>query len=473
MTLNQLNIKEAQSGLKKKQFSSMELTEACLEQIEKDDPKINAFITLDKKAALAQAETVDAEIKQNAAVFQTKPLLGIPLGIKDLFSTRGMKTTAGSKVLTDYYPVYDATVVRKLKAAGGIILGKTNLDAWAHGSSGENSDFGPTKNPWNLDYVPGGSSSGSAAALAAEMCLASTGTDTGGSIRLPASFCGVVGLKPTYGRVSRYGIIAMASSLDSIGHFAKSVTDAALILGVTAGQDPFDATTPDIKVPDYFQDLAKGVKGIKIGLPKEYFQQGLDPEVKKVVLKAVEQFERLGAKTVSVSLPHSAYALAVYYIIQPAEVSSNLARYDGIRFGFPRDRFSEEAKRRIILGTFTLSSGYYEAYYLKAMQVRTLIQEDFVQAFKKVDVLMAPVSPTLPFKLGEKIKDPLQMYLSDIYTVTANLAGLPGLSLPAGLVKGLPVGFQLLGPQFKEDCLLRVGAAYEQAATWPRKGAKR
>ena len=473
MTLNQLTIKEAQSGLKKKQFSSMELTEACLEQIEKDDPKINAFITLDKKAALAQAETVDAEIKQNAAVFQTKPLLGIPLGIKDLFSTRGIKTTAGSNVLTDYYPVYDATVVRKLKAAGGIILGKTNLDAWAHGSSGENSDFGPTKNPWNLDYVPGGSSSGSAAALAAEMCLASTGTDTGGSIRLPASFCGVVGLKPTYGRVSRYGIIAMASSLDSIGHFAKSVADVALILGVTAGQDPFDSTTPNIKVPDYLQGLTKGVKGLKIGLPKEYFQQGLDPEVKKVVLKAVEQFERLGAKTITVSLPHSAYALAVYYIIQPAEVSSNLARYDGIRFGFPRDRFSEEAKRRIILGTFTLSSGYYEAYYLKAMQVRTLIQEDFVQAFKKVDVLMAPVSPTLPFKLGEKIKDPLQMYLSDIYTVTANLAGLPGLSLPAGLVKGLPVGIQLLGPQFREDLLFRAGDAYEKAVNWPRKKPKK
>ncbi|MCJ7792503.1 MAG: Asp-tRNA(Asn)/Glu-tRNA(Gln) amidotransferase subunit GatA [Candidatus Marinimicrobia bacterium] len=473
MKLNQLTIKEAQSGLRKRQFSAVELTQACLEQIEKEDPKINAFITLAKKAALAQAEAVDVEIKQNPEIFKEKPLLGIPMGIKDLFSTQGMKTTAGSKVLDDYFPVYDATVIKKLKAAGAIILGKTNLDAWAHGSSGENSDFGPTKNPWNLDYVPGGSSSGSAVALAAEMCLASTGTDTGGSIRLPASFCGVVGLKPTYGRVSRYGIIAMASSLDSIGHFAKSVADAALILGVTAGQDHFDATTPDIKVPDYLQDLAKGVKGIKIGLPKEYFQQGLDPEVKKMVLKAVEQFERLGAKTVSISLPHSAYALAVYYIIQPAEVSSNLARYDGIRFGFPRDRFSDEAKRRIILGTFTLSSGYYEAYYLKAMQVRTLIREDFTQAFKKVDVLMAPVSPTLPFKLGEKIKDPLQMYLSDIYTVTANLAGLPGLSLPAGLVKGLPVGFQLLGPQFREDCLFRVGAAYEQAAAWPRRGPKR
>ncbi|OGV89467.1 aspartyl/glutamyl-tRNA amidotransferase subunit A [Microgenomates group bacterium RBG_19FT_COMBO_39_10] len=465
MELNQLTIQEAREGLKKEKFSSEELTKACLRQVKKLDKKINAFITVCEKEALEQAREAD-KIKSD------KPLWGIPIGIKDIYSTRGIKTTAGARVLDDYIPVYDATAVKRLKEAGAIVLGKTNMDAWAHGASGENSDYGPTKNPWNLEYVPGGSSSGSGAALASAMCLAATGTDTGGSIRQPASFCNLVGLKPTYGRVSRYGIIAMASSLDSIGHFTRSVTDSALILGVTAGQDSFDATTPDIPVSDYLKNIKKGVKGLKIGIPKEYFLSSLDKDVKKTIEKVLEKFESLGAKLISVSLPHTSDALAVYYIIQPAEVSSNLARYDGIRYGFPRDRFSDEAKRRIMLGTFTLSTGYYEAYYLKAMRVRTLIKEDFNQAFNQVDVLITPVSPTPAFKLGEKIDDPLKMYLSDVLTVTANLAGLPGLAIPAGFVKGLPVGIQILGPQFSEELLFRTGYAYEQATKWYQRRPK-
>jgi len=465
MELNQLTIQEAREGLKKKKFSSEELTKACLKQIKRLDKKINAFITVCEKEVLEQAREAD-RLKSD------KPLWGIPVGIKDIYSTRGIRTTAGAKVLDDYIPVYDATAVKRLKEAGAIILGKTNMDAWAHGASGENSDYGPTKNPWNLKYVPGGSSSGSGAALAAAMCLAATGTDTGGSIRQPASFCNLVGLKPTYGRVSRYGIIAMASSLDSIGHFTRSVIDSALMLDITAGKDSFDATTPDIPVPNYLKNIKKGIKGLKVGVPKEYFLGSLDKEVKKIAEKALKEFESLGAKLISVSLPHTSHALAVYYIIQPAEVSSNLARYDGIRYGFPRDRFSDEAKRRIMLGTFTLSTGYYKAYYLKAMQVRTLIKEDFEKAFEKADVLVAPVSPTPPFKLGEKVNDPLKMYLSDVLTVTANLAGLPGLAIPAGFVKGLPVGIQILGPQFREELLFQAGYVYEQATNWHQRKPK-
>ena len=398
--------------------------------------------------------------------------MGIPIAVKDIFCTKGIKTTAGSKVLEDYIPVYDSTVVKRLKDVGAIILGKTNMDAWAHGSSGENSDFGATRNPWDFEYVPGGSSSGSAAALAADMALLATGTDTGGSIRLPASFCSLVGLKPTYGRVSRYGIIAMASSLDSIGHFTKNIIDSAIILNITAGQDSYDATTPRTPVPDYTKNLKKGIKGLKIGIPKEYFIKGLNKEMEKKVKETIKKLEKLGARLVNISLPHTEYALAVYYIIQPSEVSSNLARYDGIRFGFSRDRFADEARRRIMLGTYALSAGYYEAYYLKAMQVRSLIKKDFDEAFQKVDVLMAPVSPTLPFKLGEKVNDPLQMYLSDIFTVTANLAGIPGLSIPIGFIpsassgQALPVGIQILGPQFSEELLFQVGYAYEEKTQW-------
>ena len=343
------------------------------------------------------------------------------------------------------------------------------MDAWAHGSSGENSDFGVTQNPWREGFVPSGSSSGSAACVAADLAPAATGTDTGGSIRLPASFCNLVGLKPTYGRVSRYGIIAMSSSLDAIGHLTKTVYDSALLLNVTAGKDKADATTPKTDVPDYTQNLGKSIKGLKIGLPKQYFQDGLDKEVLLQTQKAVKVFQDLGANIVEIDLPHTKYALAIYYIIQPAEVSSNLARYDGIRYGLDRTYFGNEAKRRIMLGAFSLSSGYWDAYYLKAMKVRTLIKDDFENAFKKVDLILTPTSPTLPFKIGQKIKQPLQMYLSDIFTVTANLAGIPGLNLPSGFVDGLPTGIQLLGPQFSEDLLFQAGFQYEQKTNFYQK----
>ena len=469
MELNQLTIKQAKEGLRNKKFSSVELTKSCLEQVKKHDKNLNAFITVTEKEALEQAKKAD-KLLSNLTIeqFNNYPLLGIPIAFKDLFSTKGIKTTAASKVLENYIPPYDATVVEKLKDAGVVIVGKTNCDAWAHGSSGENSDFGPTKNPWNKEYVPGGSSSGSAASVAADMCLASTGTDTGGSIRLPASFCNVVGLKPTYGRVSRYGIIAMASSLDSIGHFTKTVEDSSILLNVTAGKDLMDTTTPDVKVADYAKNLNEGIKGIKIGVPKEYFIKSLDPKIKEKLEQALKMLEEEGADILEISLPHTEYAVACYYIIQPAEVSSNLARYDGIRYGNDRSFFGDEAKRRIMLGAYTLSAGYYEAYYKKAMQVRTLIKQDFDKAFEKVDVIIAPVSPTPPWKIGEKINDPLKMYLSDIFTITANLAGIPGLSVPIGFIDNLPVGMQILGPQFSESRLFQVGHAFEQKTMFYR-----
>jgi len=470
--LNQLTIKETREGLARKKFSSLELTKDCLAQIKKHNKKINAFITVCEKEALEEAKAADKTISSQSSALSHQPLLGIPIGVKDLYLTKGIKTTAGSKVLDDYLPQYSATVVERLERAGAIIIGKTNLDAWAHGSSGENSDYGATRNPWNLDYVPGGSSSGSAAALAASMCLAATGTDTGGSIRLPASFCNLVGLKPTYGRVSRYGVVAMASSIDSIGHFSRSVFDAALILNLTAGYDPHDATTPKKEVPDYTKEIGEGVKGLKIGIPSEFFGEGLDDKVKEIVEGAIKKMEELGARIIKISLPHTQYALAAYYIIQPSEVSSNLARYDGIRYGFPREKFADEAKRRIMLGTFALSTGYYEAYYLKAMKVRTLIKKDFDKAFSKVGVILAPVSPTPPFKLGEKVEDPLKMYLSDVLAVPANLAGIPGLTMPAGFINGLPIGIQFLGPQFSEELLFQVGGAYEQATDWQQRRPK-
>ncbi|MBF8250094.1 MAG: aspartyl/glutamyl-tRNA amidotransferase subunit [Candidatus Levybacteria bacterium] len=474
MNLNQLTIKESREGLKAKKFSSVELTEACLVQIKKHNKELNAFITVTEKEALEQAKKAD-ELASSGSVrslasqgqaLEPQSLLGIPIALKDMFSTKGIRTTAASNILKDYIPQYDATVVKKLKDAGAIIIGKLNHDAWGHGASGENSDFGATKNPWDAEYVPGGSSSGSAVSVASDMCIASTGTDTGGSSRLPAAFCNAVGLKPTYGRVSRYGIIAMASSLDSIGHLTKTVEDSALMLNITAGQDSNDATTPNQKVPDYREYLKNGVKGIRIGKPKEYFIQGVDNQIKQLTDDALRKYEMLGAEIIDISLPHTEYANPCYYIIQPAEVSSNLARYDDIRFGQDRSNFGEEAKRRIMLGTYTLSAGYYDAYYKKAMQVRTLIKKDFDEAFKKVDAIITPVSPTLPWKLGEKIDDPLKMYLSDIFTVTANLAGIPGLSVPIGFSKGLPVGMQILGRQFSEAKLFQIGYAYEQATEW-------
>src|SRR3990167_8998357 len=463
MKLNELTITQAREGLQQKKFSSVELTKACLDRIKQVDGKINAFVTVTEEEALEHAKHAD-KLLNNITIeqYNNYPLLGIPIGLKDMYMTKGIRTTAASKVLENYIPQYDATVVTKLKNAGAIIIGKTNCDAWAHGSSGENSDFGPTKNPWNIEYVPGGSSSGSAAAIAADMTIASTGTDTGGSIRLPANFTNTVGLKPTYGLVSRYGIIAMASSLDSIGHFTKTVEDSAIFLNVTAGNDPKDATTTQKEVPNYLADLNKGVKSLKIGVPKEYFTQGLDSNIKKNVEGAIKKFEELGAETVEISLPHTEYSLACYYIIAPSEISSNLARYDGIRYGNDRSNFGDEAVRRIILGTFTLSSGYYDAYYKKAMQVRTLIKRHFEQAFEKVDAIISPVSPTPPWKIGEKTDDPLAMYLSDALTVTANLAGIPGLAVPSGFIGDLPTGFQILGPQFSEKLLFKIGHAFEQ-----------
>jgi aspartyl-tRNA(Asn)/glutamyl-tRNA(Gln) amidotransferase subunit A len=462
MELTQLSISQIQEGLKKKKFSSFEVVKSSLKKIKDDNPKLNAFLSVCEREALIEAQKADGLLNHQASVFKQQPLLGIPIAVKDIFCTKGIKTTAASKVLENYIPAYDATAVKKLKKAGAIIIGKTNLDAWAHGSSGENSDFGITKNPWREDYVPGGSSSGSAVAVAAQMAFGAIGTDTGGSIRLPASFCGVLGLKPSYGRISRYGVIAMASSLDTVGCFGKETMDLAILLQIMSGGDKYDATSLNQPVPNYQQRLWGNKQNLKIGLPKEYFSQGLDRKVEEKVRKAINKLEKLGAKIIEVSLPHSHYALAAYYIIQSSEVSSNLARYDGIRYGFGRASFGDEAKRRIMLGTYALSAGYYEAYYLKAMKVRSLIRKDFDEVFKKVDVLLTPVSPTLPFRIGEKTIDPLKMYLSDIYTVTANLAGIPGLSLPAGKVDNLPVGFQLLGPQLSEELLFQIAYQYEQ-----------
>lgn len=459
MDIKTLTIKSVRKALDKKEFSAVELTKTYLERIKTHDKELNSFITVCEEEALGAAEKADAEISKGTK----KPLLGIPIALKDMYLTKGIKTTAASKVLENYIPQYDATAVKKLKDAGAIILGKLNHDAWAHGASGENSDFGPTKNPWNTEYVPGGSSSGSATALAADLALMATGTDTGGSIRLPASFNNLVGLKPTYGRVSRYGIVAMASSLDTVGHLTKTVEDSAIVLNVTAGQDKMDATTPAHEVPDYLSSIEGGVKGLKIGVPKEYMEEGIDAEVKEKTQEAIKKLEELGAEIIEISLPHTQYANACYYIVVPAEISSNLARYDGIRYGNGREVFGDEAKRRIMLGTYTLSAGYYDAYYKKAMKVRTLLKKDFDDAFSKVDAIVAPVSPTPPWKLGEKVNDPLKMYLSDIYTVTANLVGVPGLALPAGFINNLPIGIQVFGPHFSEELLFRIGAAYEQA----------
>ena len=466
MDITNLTIESILEGYKEKKFSVVEIVSAYLKRIEQHDKNLNSFITITKENALREAQERD-----DSGDFSL-PLAGVPIALKDIFSTKGVKTTAASNVLKDYIPSYDSTVVTKLKNAGAIILGKLNHDAWAHGSSGENSDFGPTKNPWNTDYTPGGSSSGSAAAVSASFAPIATATDTGGSIRLPASFTNTVGLKPTYGRVSRYGIISMASSLDSIGHITKTVMDSASILNATAGPDGLDATLHSEKPDDYTKNIKNGIKGMKFGIPKEFVGGGLSKDVSDVFEKTIEALKSLGAEIVEVSLPNTEYGIATYYIIQPSEVSSNLARYDGIRFGNKRTEFGEEAKRRIMLGTFTLSSGYYDAYYKKAMQVRTLIKNDFEKVFEEVDALIAPVSPTLPWKLGEKNNDPLAMYLSDALTVTANIAGIPSLAVPAGFANELPVGIQIMGPQFSEEKLFQIGYAYEQATEFYKQTPK-
>ncbi len=445
--LTQLSLVETLQGIKEKKFSEEELNQAYNQRLEQENSKLNIYLTSEKNNS------------------------GIPAAIKDIIITKGIVTTAGSKILEGFIPPYDATVIERLKKQDVSILGKTNCDEFAMGSSGENSAYGLTKNPWDPTKVPGGSSSGSAAAVAHNLCTFALGTDTGGSIRQPASLCGVVGLKPSYGRVSRYGSIAMASSLDQIGPLTKTVADARLVLSWIAGPDGKDANCVDAPIPPVKTTMAS-LKGVRVGVPKEYFGEGLNKDVEKVVREAIAKLEELGAEIVEVNLPYTEYAVAVYYIFMSSEVSSNMARFTGIRYGKDRSKFGAEVKRRIMLGTFALSTGYYDDYFNKAAQVRTLIRQDFDQAFEKCDVIVGPVSPTVAWNLGEKISDPLAMYLSDVYTIPANLAGIPGLSVPCGFVDGLPVGLQILGKYMDEDTILGVGEIYEQNTPWHKESPK-
>ncbi len=477
MDLHLLTIDGARNAVRDGKTTATALAESFYAKIEQDDPKIGSYLSLAKERGLAKASGIDARVARGETL---PPLAGIPVGIKDVLVTRGVRTTAGSKILGNYIPPYDCTAVARLENAGAVLLGKMNCDEFAMGSSNENSAWKPVHNPRDLSRVPGGSSGGSAAAVAADLAVATLGTDTGGSIRQPASFCGVVGLKPTYGRVSRYGLIAFASSLDHIGPLTKTVKDAAIVLRTIAGRDPMDSTSAELPVPDYVEELEKPVRGLKIGLAKEYFAEGLDPEVRKAVEDAVQSLSKLGCEIVEISLPHTEYAIATYYIVATAEASSNLARFDGVRYGYraknvrslsdmyrrSRDEgFGAEVKRRIMLGTYALSAGYYDAYYLKAQKVRALLTQDFEQAFQQVDAIVTPTSPTAAFKLGDKTDDPLAMYLADIYTVTANLAGIPGISIPCGQTKEkLPIGMQIFGKHFDEATILRLAHAYEQAA---------
>lgn len=455
------SITQLHQDLHDKKYTVVSLVDGYLSQIAKQDKTLNAFLTVSDEYAYKKAKEADQVITDNPNAFEEFPLLGVVVALKDLYLTKGIRTTAASKVLEDYIPAYSATVVERLEKAGAIIIGKTNCDAWAHGASGENSDFGITRNPWNTEYVPGGSSSGSAVAVAAQMSLISMGTDTGGSIRQPASFTNVVGFKPTYGAVPRYGVIAMASSLDTMGHFTHTVEDSAKVFAATNGKDMKDSTV----VAHHKHEPSE--KAFRIGVPKEYFAEGLDPEVSKKVHEVIEFYKSRGCEIVDISLPHTKYAISVYYIVQPAEVSSNLGRYDGVRFGNKREQFGAEAKRRIMLGTYVLASGYYDAYYNKAMKVRTKICEDFKTVFTSVDAILSPVSPTPPFKIGQKASDPLAMYLADIYTVAANLAGLPGLAIPAGFTSDkLPIGFQLLADHHREDLLFKLGMMYQNETDW-------
>jgi aspartyl-tRNA(Asn)/glutamyl-tRNA(Gln) amidotransferase subunit A len=479
--LNQLTISTLTAKLGRREVSAREAMQACLDQVARVDPQIHAFISYDADDALAQADAVD-QSRSNASPPVGQPLLGVPIALKDVLAVKNQPLNCGSKILGKFISPYDATAVEKLKAAGAIVFGRLNMDEFAMGSSTENSAFGPSRNPWDTARIPGGSSGGSAAAVAADECIAALGSDTGGSIRQPAALCGCVGLKPTYGRISRYGLVAFASSLDQIGPFTKDVRDAATLLGVLSGHDERDSTSIPQPVPDYTAALTGNIKGLKLGLPKEYRVGGLDPEVKAAVDAAVAKFAELGAEIVEISLPHTDYAVATYYIIATAEASANLARFDGIRYGarvdgdnplelYLRTRgagFGPEVKRRIILGTYVLSSGYYDAYYLRAQKVRTLIRNDFLNAFKTVDAIVTPTTPTAAFKLGEKSDDPLQMYLSDIFTISCNLAGICGISLPCGLTRNprLPIGLQLLGKPFGEETLLRLAHAYEQSTAW-------
>lgn len=473
MYLNKLTIKQAAAKLDKGEITSVDITEDCLDHIEHLDGRIKACLTVCESEAMKQA----AEADRRRASGEKGPLLGIPWLCKDNIMTKGVKTTAASKILEKYIAPYNATVVEKLEKAGAVMLGKTNLDEFAHGASTENSAFGPTHNPWDLSRVPGGSSGGSGAAVAADMCLFALGTDTGGSIRCPASFCGITGLKPTYGRSSRFGLIAMTSSTDVPGPLTKTAEDAAIIMSVIAGKDEKDSTTVDVKVDDYPEGIAAAIKGLKIGLPKEYFIDGTDKEVAQLIQKAIDVYRSLGAEFKEVDLPHTKYAVPVYYIITPSEVSSNLARFDGIKYGhstheaknlmevYTRSRgagFGPEAKRRIMLGTYALSAGYYDAYYLQAQKVRTKIIEEIDTALKEVDILLTPTSPHIAFKIGEQAQDPLKMYLEDIFVTSASLAGLPAISINAGFSQGMPVGMQLIGRRFGEQTVLRAAHKFQE-----------
>lgn len=472
-----LTIHQLVDRLRTGQLTSRQAMQACLDRIKAVDGRLNAFISYDAKEALAQADVAD-QARSNG---EDHPLLGVPVAIKDVLAVKNQPLSCASKILGDFNSPYDATVIKKLREAGAVLFGRVNMDEFAMGSSTENSAFGASRNPWNTDCIPGGSSGGSAVAVSADQCIASIGSDTGGSIRQPAALCGCVGLKPTYGRVSRYGLVAFASSLDQIGSFTKDVRDAATMLQVIAGADDRDSTNIPEPVPDYAAALTREAKGLKIGLPREYQVDGLDPEVKTAIATAVAKLEELGAEVKEISLPHTEYAIATYYIIATAEASANLARFEGVRYGARVDGedpeqmncktrgagFGDEVKRRIILGTYVLSSGYYDAYYLRAQKVRTLIRQDFLEAFENVDLIATPTTPTPAFKIGEKVKDPLEMYLSDIFTISCNLAGLCGISVPCGFSeKGLPIGLQLLGRPFGEPSLLQAAHAFQEATDW-------
>jgi aspartyl-tRNA(Asn)/glutamyl-tRNA(Gln) amidotransferase subunit A len=479
VTLYRLTIHELRDLIHRREVSPVQVVQAYLDRIGQLEEKIQAFNALTAEPALLRAKALE---QMQARREPLPPLAGVPLVVKDNLCTQGVPTTCSSKILQGYVPPYDATVVARLKAAGAVLLGKTNLDEFAMGSSTENSAFKPTRNPWDLACVPGGSSGGSAAAVAADMCAGALGSDTGGSIRQPGGFCGIAALKPTYGRVSRYGLVAFASSLDQIGPLTKDVRDAAVLLQVIAGHDPCDSTSADVPVPDFEAALDGAIRGLRIGIPAEYFIPGMDPEIGSAIQEAVRVLERLGAVQVPVSLPHTEYAVAVYYLVATAEASSNLARYDGVKYGYRtgtsehlidmvmktrREGFGPEVKRRIMLGTYALSAGYYDAFYLKALKVRTLIREDFTQAFRRCDVIVTPTSPSAAFRFGERMADPLQMYLSDILTISANLAGVPGISVNCGFTgPGLPIGLQIIGKPFDEATVLRTAHAYEQATEW-------
>ena len=476
MELYSLTIHELQDLLKKGEVSSRKITESVFSRIDAVEERVHSYIRLMKDEALVQADQADKDIQQG----RIRELTGIPLALKDIVCTKGIPTTCGSHILHNFVPPYNATVVEKLADAGAVFVGKANMDEFAMGSSTETSYFGPTRNPWDLERIPGGSSGGSASAVAADECIASIGSDTGGSIRQPAALCGVVGMKPTYGRVSRFGLIAFASSLDQLGPFTKDVEDCAIMMNVMAGYDPKESTSVKAAVPDYRQFLGRDINGWRIGIPKEYFVEGIDPEVSAAIEKTIAMVKACGGQTVDISLPHTQYCLAVYYIIAPAEASSNLARYDGVKYGFRaqgvrdlaemynktrQEGFGAEVKRRIMIGTYALSAGYYDAYYGKASQVRALIRRDFDEAFKRCDIILTPTPPTPAFKLGEKTDDPLQMYLSDIFTISTNLAGIPGISVPCGFTKaGLPMGVQFLANHLEEGKLLQIAHAYEKAA---------